>query len=185
MASDHDARVERISERIRVYEDFPKPGISFKDIFPLFQSPSLLNDVIAHFHEFMIKFNFNNIDVVVGLDARGFLLGPALAEKLNCSFAPIRKKGKLPGSTISVSYGLEYGKDTLELQKDSFKSKQNVVVIDDLMATGGTMNAACQLLQEVDVNIVACLCVVELTGLEGTKKLPAGATFNSIVQYEF
>jgi len=184
MASDDSARIQRISERIRIYPDFPKPGISFKDIFPLFQSPSLLDDMISHFHEVIEKLAIH-VDVVVGLDARGFLLGPALAEKLNCSFAPIRKKEKLPGSTISQSYGLEYGKDTLELQKESFKAKQNVVVIDDLMATGGTMGAACQLLQQVDVNILLCLCVIELTGLEGIKKLPAGTAFNSILKYEY
>ena len=184
MDTDHEARKQRISERIRVYPDFPKPGISFKDIFPLFQSPSLLDDVIAIFQNYILKSNFK-IDAVVGLDARGFLFGPMLAEKLSCSFVPIRKKGKLPGETVSVSYGLEYGKDAVELQTDSLNSNQNVVVVDDLMATGGTMNAACQLLNKLDVNILLCLCVVELTGLKGINKLPPGTEFHSIVQYEF
>ncbi|CAK8697220.1 adenine phosphoribosyltransferase-like [Clavelina lepadiformis] len=181
--------VTGVKNRIRVYPDFPKKGILFYDIFPLFQTPSLLNDVVRLFVQRLQPSDTSNeqqaIDVVVGLDSRGFLFGPSLANHLDASFVPIRKKGKLPGEKYSVSYSLEYGVDALEIQADSIKSGQRVVIVDDLMATGGTMSAACKLVQQLGGIIKECQCVIELTGLKGVEKLPDGVPSYSIVQYEF
>lgn len=175
---------EKIKQRIKIYEDFPKKGISFKDIFPLFQAPALTDDVI-NLMEMHCKSLCAKIDAVIGLDSRGFLLAPMLAQKLNTSFLPIRKKGKLPGETFSQSYDLEYGSDELQIQKNALPKGSSVVIVDDLMATGGTMEAACKLCEKAEINVLSAICVVELTGLKGTEKLSKGTQFYSIVQYEF
>jgi len=175
---------EKIRQRIKIYEDFPKKGISFKDIFPLFQTPSLINDVIK-LMEKHCKSLCTNIDAVIGIDSRGFLMGPMLAQQLGTSFVPIRKKGKLPGDTFSQSYDLEYGNDELQIQKYALKKGSKVVIVDDLMATGGTMEAACKLSEKAELEVLSSLCVVELTGLKGIEKLPKGTQFYSIVKYEY
>jgi len=175
---------EKIKQRIKIYEDFPKKGISFKDIFPLFQAPALTSDVIS-LMETHCKSLCTKIDAVIGLDSRGFLLAPMLAQQLNTSFVPIRKKGKLPGETFSQSYDLEYGSDELQMQKNALSKGSKVVIVDDLMATGGTMEAACKLCEKAELNVLSALCVVELTGLKGTEKLSKDTQFYSIVQYEF
>lgn len=175
-----------LKSRIAVIENFPKPNISFKDIFPLLQTPSLLPDIIdAFYQQFTTKFGNTKVTAVVGLDARGFLFGPLLALKINASFVPLRKAGKLPGNVISESYSLEYGEATLEIQTNAIKKGDNVLIVDDLLATGGTMACACNLLQKCGAQVLQCMCVIELTGLNGVKKLPENSNFYSLVQYEF
>lgn len=181
---DEDKRIDQIKNRIRSYEDFPKKGINFKDIFPLFQHPSLLPDVTELMFEHVSK-SYQNIkvDCVFGLDARGFLIGPQLALKLNCSFLPIRKKGKLPGEVIGVTYELEYGNDTIELQNEFAAEAKNCIIVDDLMATGGTMLAACNLVEKCNVNILCCYCILHSIDLKGENRLPKHVLFKSLVKY--
>jgi len=177
---------EQIKNRITIYPNFPKEGIDFKDVFPLFETPSLLDGVIELFAKnCKAAHSEKEIHAVIGLDARGFLFGPQLAKALGCSFVPARKKGKLPGKTISQAYTLEYGQDQLEVQQNPRLEGKNVVIVDDLMATGGTMVAACSLAEKANYNVLSCLTVVELTGLKGKDKLPEGVDFYSITQYEF
>lgn len=174
-----------IESRIVVYSDFPKPGIKFKDIFPLFQHPSLCDKVVQLFYETLQeKHNSKKINAVLGLDSRGFLFAPPLAAKLGATFIPIRKKGKLPGKVISSTFSLEYGEDTIEVQEGPLTQGQNVVIVDDILATGGTMAAACELVKQLNVNLVECLVVIELTGLNGRRLLGNNSLY-SIVQNEF
>merc|ERR1712080_709528 len=123
--------------------DFPKPGIIFKDMFPLLANPEAFSDLIDTFAD---KIKDKNIDYIIGLESRGFLLGTPLAVKCNIPFIPIRKKGKLPGKCHQIEYALEYGSDIFEMQEAAISKKNaNILIIDDLLATGGTLNAACQL----------------------------------------
>ena len=178
--------VERLKSRIAIFHNFPKPNVVFKDIFPLLAKPSLLPDIIDAFYEYVSNNHKDiTIDAVVGLDARGFLFGPLLASKLNASFVPLRKKGKLPGEVIGEIYSLEYGEAALEIQVDAIKKGHKVIIIDDLLATGGTMACACNLLEKCKAEIIQSFCVIELTGLNGVKKLPNNVSFFSLVQYEF
>ncbi|KAJ1975491.1 adenine phosphoribosyltransferase [Dimargaris xerosporica] len=131
-----------IRSLLRTIPDFPKKGIQFIDIFPLFQNPAAVKMVIDHIVSHVTTTISEPIDVIVGLDARGFLFGPLVAQQLGVAFAPVRKQGKLPGSTVQVSYAKEYGEDVLEMEADSIQAGQNVLVIDDLMATGGSARAA-------------------------------------------
>ncbi|KAI8520120.1 hypothetical protein Bbelb_033770 [Branchiostoma belcheri] len=164
------ARIDRLKAHIPTVPDFPKPGILFWDIMPIMQNPEVLSDSVSLLEEH-IKESGIKVDVVVGLEARGFLFGPLLALRLNCAFVPVRKAGKLPGETVKCSYTLEYGKDTVEVQKNSIKPNQNVLIVDDLIATGGTMAGACQLMESMQANIVECLAVVELDDLKGRDKI--------------
>uniref|UniRef100_H2ZE88 Adenine phosphoribosyltransferase n=1 Tax=Ciona savignyi TaxID=51511 RepID=H2ZE88_CIOSA len=180
-----DPRIAAVKSRIPVFPDFPKPGIQFYDIFSLFQQPSLCSDVVDLFYEhFISKYPSTKIDAVLGLDARGFLFAPPLAEKFKANFVPVRKSGKLPGVVASCSYSLEYGEAEIEIQEHALQKGQNVIIVDDLMATGGTMSTACLLAQNMNVNVIQCQCVIELTGLNGVKQLPEGTDMYSIVQFE-
>ncbi|XP_078577142.1 adenine phosphoribosyltransferase-like isoform X1 [Branchiostoma floridae x Branchiostoma japonicum] len=164
------ARVDRIRSFIRTCPDFPKPGIPFKDIMPIVQNPDVFFDTIALLEEH-VKETGAKVDVVAGLEARGFLFGPPLALRLKCAFVPIRKAGKLPGETVKCSYALEYGQDTIEIQRTAVHPNQNVVIVDDLIATGGTMAGACTLLETVQANVVGGLAVVELDYLKGRENI--------------
>lgn len=124
------------------------------------------------------------IDVIVGIESRGYYFGLLVAHLLEIPFVPIRKAGKLPGVTVGLEYGLEYGKDKIEIQIDSIKEGDRVAVIDDLMATGGTMSAACELLQNIKAEIVECHCLIELVGLKGREKLPKDVNFYSLIQFD-
>ena len=178
--------VERLKNRIAIFHNFPKPNVAFKDIFPLLAKPSLLPDIIDAFYEYVLNNHKDiTIDAVVGLDARGFLFGPLLALKLNASFVPLRKKGKLPGEVIGEIYSLEYGEAAMEIQVDAVKKGHKVIIIDDLLATGGTMACACNLLEKCNAEIIQSFCVIELTGLNGVEKLPNNVSLFSLVQYEF
>ena len=153
---------------IRDVPDFPKPGILFKDITPL------LGDVVA-FRETIARmadpFRGQKIDSLIAAEARGFIFAAPLAMELGAGFVPVRKPGKLPYDRHSFSYELEYGSDTLEMHKDAVKPGQRVLVVDDLLATGGTVSACCKLLENMDVEIVGCLLCIELAALAGRTKL--------------
>ena len=153
---------------IRNISDFPKKGIVFKDITPLLSNKKLYNSLMN-----TIKNRYKNykIDKVVGIEARGFILGSALAVLLNCGFTPIRKKGKLPFKTFSETYDLEYGKDTLEIHNDAFNKNDNIIIVDDVLATGGTIKASFKLLQNFEINIIETFFLIEILKLEGEKNL--------------
>lgn len=167
---------------VREFPDFPSPGICFRDITPILKDPAAFSAAIDLFESY-IRENFPKVDVIAGLDSRGFLFGPALAQRFGIGFVLIRKKGKLPGPTLSVSYSLEYGKAEIEIQTDAVDPGQKVVIIDDLLATGGTMAAACELLKKKNADILACLVAIELTSLKGAEKLKPYPV-HALLQYD-
>jgi adenine phosphoribosyltransferase len=157
-----------IEGRIRDVPDFPKPGIVFKDITPLLQDPSSFAATIDALAESVAEHRF---DLVCGIESRGFLFGASLAKELGKGFIPIRKPGKLPWKTASESYELEYGTDTIEIHVDAASGGTRVLMVDDLLATGGTMAAALKLVRKIGGAPVACAFVIELAFLHGRKKL--------------
>lgn len=170
-----------LKSKIRVIEDFPKKGISFKDVTTLLQDKEAFKYTIDELKEYLQD---KNIDVIVGPEARGFLFGAPLAYALGAAFVPVRKKGKLPYDTICISYDLEYGKDELEIHKDAIKKGQRVAIIDDLLATGGTIGSVAKLVEQVGGEVVSIDFVIELTELAGRDKLK-GYDVNSLVQYPY
>jgi adenine phosphoribosyltransferase len=164
---------------IRDIPDFPKPGIIFKDITPLLNNPDAFKksvDLLAK------NFKKEKIDHVVAVEARGFIFGSILAQKLGAGFVPIRKKGKLPYKTKSVSYQLEYGTDTLEMHEDAVKPNSRVLIVDDVLATGGTVKAVTELLKEQTAQIVGIAFVIELKFLKGRAKLKDYPVY-SVIKY--
>ncbi|WP_026839552.1 adenine phosphoribosyltransferase [Gillisia sp. JM1] len=157
-----------LNKYIREIPNFPKEGIKYKDITPLLRSPEAIKESVAQFLELI---GDEKIDKVVGIESRGFLFGMLLAEKLNAGFVPIRKPGKLPAETYSEVYELEYGKDTLEIHCDAIQKGERIILHDDVLATGGTARAACDLVKKMGAEIVQCNFLVELTFLNGRKKL--------------
>lgn len=153
---------------IRAAPDFPKKGILFRDITPLLENPVVLEEVVEAFSD---TWTSVGIDAIVALDARGFIFGGALAINMCLPLVLMRKKGKLPGPTESISYGLEYGIDTLEVRADSIKPGMRVLVIDDLLATGGTARAACLLAERLGATVAGCAFVIELLWLGGREAL--------------
>ncbi|CAG0913057.1 unnamed protein product [Notodromas monacha] len=156
---------------VKEYPDFPKPGITFRDVFPMFSDPQALQSLVDACVDIVSR--GSRPDVILGVESRGFLLAPLIAYKLGIGFAPVRKVGKLPGRTACESYDLEYGQDSIEVQVDSFKPGQNVVVLDDLIATGGTLSATCKLAKKLGANVISCLTIVELKDLGGRAKIDA------------
>lgn len=160
--------VDALAEKIRKIPNWPQDGILFHDITPVLQSPEyfrLLVDLLTY------RYMGQQIDTVAGLDARGFIIGAALAYQLNVGFVPIRKKGKLPYETISQSYALEYGEATVEIHKDAIKTGARVLLVDDLVATGGTMLAGVELIRRLGGNVVEACAILEFTDLEGAQKI--------------
>ncbi|MGJ8714567.1 MAG: adenine phosphoribosyltransferase [Maribacter stanieri] len=153
---------------IRDVPNFPKEGVIFKDITLLLQNPNALKETTSALFELL---EGQKIDKVVGMESRGFIFGPLLAQKLNAGFVPIRKPGKLPSETLSETYDLEYGTDTLEIHFDAIKKGDKVLVHDDVLATGGTANAACKLIERLGGVIVQCNFLIELTFLNGVSKV--------------
>ena len=154
----------------------------FRDITTLLKDPVGLKFCIQ---DFVQKYNGKNIDIVVGIDSRGFILGGALAYSLGKGFVPVRKKGKLPAETESEEYELEYGKDKIEIHKDAIQKGQKVLIIDDLVATGGTMLATAKLIKKLGGEIIECACIVDLPDLKGSKKLKeAGLNFYAQTFFE-
>ncbi len=161
---------EFIRSQIRTVPDWPQPGVMFRDITPLMQNPKTFRVLIDRFmHRYMDR----NIDLVAGIDARGFILGSVLAYNLNRGFVPIRKKGKLPFDTIGEDYSLEYGTATVEVHADAAQPGQRVLLIDDLIATGGTMLAGARLLQRLGAEVVEAAAIVDLPDLGGSSRLRA------------
>ncbi|XP_046450913.1 adenine phosphoribosyltransferase-like [Daphnia pulex] len=169
----YDSTLSDLKDKIKSYPDFPKEGIIFRDIFSILRDPACLKSVIDLMVAKIEKLKWNDVDVIVGLESRGFILAPLLAVKLNAGFVPIRKKGRLPGVCKEIAYTLEYRSDVLEIQEDSISQGQRVLVIDDLIATGGSLGATCKLLKGLDAKVVGCLVLLELDQLEGSKNVDA------------
>ncbi len=160
--------VPELMQGIRNIPDFPKPGIQFKDITPLLADPRLYAGSIELLTQ---NFKPGSVDAIVGIDARGFIFAAAAALKLQCGFIPVRKKGKLPFQTFEESYDLEYGSNTIAIHVDALKKGSRVLLIDDLLATGGTALAAANLMKHIGVEILEMNFVIELSFLEGRKRL--------------
>lgn len=169
-----------LKEKIRVIEGFPKEGISFKDITTLVADGEAFKESIDRIAEHLRD---KNVDVILGPEARGFIFGVPVAYALGVGFVPVRKKGKLPAETVSVDYSLEYGVDVLEIHKDAIKKGQRVAIVDDLLATGGTVDAVAKLVEKVGAEVVALDFAIELTVLRGRDKLE-GYEIMSLVQYD-
>ncbi len=168
-----------LREYVRDVPDFPKPGILFRDITPLLASSVAFEAAIDLF---AARYAELEIDTIVAAESRGFIFGAPLSLRLNASFVPIRKPGKLPYDKHSHSYDLEYGSDTLEIHSDAIARGQRVLVIDDLLATGGTVEACVKLLENFSAEIVECAFCIHLSGLEGEKKLEPHSVF-SLLEY--
>ncbi len=172
---------DKIKSAIRDIPDFPKPGILFKDITPIFLDAKLCKEIV---NAFIDQLNNNYPDAILAVESRGFLFGPMIAQRLNIPFIPVRKKGKLPGETISKIYDLEYGTAEIEIHKGHLKQGWNVMIHDDLLATGGTASAAAELAIEVGCSIHSFSFMVNLSFLNGEKKLsPFSEDINSLVIY--
>jgi adenine phosphoribosyltransferase len=171
--------VAELRSKIRDIPDFPRQGIVFRDIMPLLADPQSLRETIDALAEFAEP---RKPDIVLGAEARGFILGGALAYRLGCGFVAARKPGKLPWETVSAQYELEYGVDSLELHSDAITDGASVLVHDDLLATGGTARAKCNLVEELGGEVVGLAFVIELTFLNGREKL-AGYDVHSLIQY--
>ena len=171
--------MKKIEEYVRSIPDFPEPGIIFRDVTSVLQDADGLQLAIDSMQEKLAGVDF---DVVVGPESRGFIFGVPIAYNLHKPFIPIRKKGKLPCETVSVEYALEYGTAELEIHKDAIHEGQKVVIIDDLMATGGTTEAMIKLVESLGGTVVKTVFLMELAGLEGRKKL-AGQDVDSVIIY--
>jgi len=168
-----------LKSSIRAVEDWPKKGVSFKDITTMLKDPELLK---ASIKEMSSPFRNDKVDIVVGPESRGFIFGVPVAVELNAGFVPVRKKGKLPAKTVSASYELEYGSDTLEMHEDGIRKGQRVLIVDDLLATGGTISAVIEMCERLGAVIVGLSFMIELEFLNGREKLK-GRRVNSIVKY--
>lgn len=161
-------QLEKIKAAIRDVPDFPKKGILFKDITTILNKPQQFNDVSDLLYN---AIKSKNVDYVVGIEARGFIFGSVLADRLACGFVPIRKPGKLPAETYQAEYELEYGTDKLEIHRDAFPQGKNIVLMDDLLATGGTAAAATELVEKAGGTVVKILFLIELGFLNGIEKI--------------
>lgn len=166
-----------LKKYIRDIQDFPKPGIGFKDITPLLINPIVRKETLAIL---LSELSNQKMDKVIGVESRGFFFGMLLAEKLNAGFVPVRKPKKLPYQTISASYDLEYGSDTLEIHIDAIKKGDKVLIHDDVLATGGTAKAVCELVEQLGGEIVQVNFLMELSFLNGREKLSKHAIFSAI-----
>ncbi|XP_059641434.1 adenine phosphoribosyltransferase 5 [Cornus florida] len=163
-----DPRLQAISEAITVVPDFPKPGIMFQDITTLLLNHKAFKDTVDIFVD---RYRHMDISVVAGIEARGFMFGPSIALAIGAKFVPLRKPRKLPGKVISEAYELEYGTDCLEMHVGAVQPGERVVVIDDLVATGGTLSAAIRLLERMGAEVVECACVIGLPEVKGQRRL--------------
>lgn len=172
--------MKKMEEYIRCIPDFPEPGIMFRDVTSVLQDAEGLKLAIDSMIKILDDVDF---DVVAGTESRGFIFGVPVAYAMGKAFVPVRKKGKLPCETVSEKYALEYGFAEIEMHKDSIKPGQKVVLIDDLIATGGTIEAAIKLVERLGGEVVKIVCLMELAGLEGRRKLE-GYDFEAVVTYE-
>ena len=180
MSTQKNINCEPLKQLIRTVPDFPKPGILFYDITTLLKDKTGFAQLIDAFAAHYIG---KDIDVVLGIEARGFIFGPALAYRLNAGFVPVRKPKKLPAPTAKVSYDLEYGTDSLEIHLDAIQPGQRVLIVDDLLATGGTMQATVQLVEKLGGEIVGIGFAIELDFLKGRNKFPSFEVF-SLLHYD-
>ncbi|MEM9298477.1 MAG: adenine phosphoribosyltransferase [Bacteroidota bacterium] len=173
--------VDKVKSKIRDVKDFPKPGIIFKDVTPLLSDPQLCVEIV---NALANHWQHRRVDAVVGIESRGFLFGMLLAQSMEVPFIPVRKQGKLPWNTISHSYALEYGEATVEVHTDSIDPNWNVLVHDDLLATGGTADAAAELIKKLKGTVAGFSFLVELEFLEGKTKLNEHNTeIRSLIYY--
>ncbi len=171
---------ERLRSAVRDVPDFPKPGIIFKDITPILADRALFSLALDQLVE---SVDSAQVDKIVGIDARGFIFGAAVADRLNAGFIPMRKKGKLPHQTESCAYSLEYGDATIEVHRDAFAPGEKLFLVDDLLATGGTAGAAVELIEKLGGNLIAVSFLIELTFLKGREKLDPAVPIHAIIQY--
>ena len=172
--------MKKLEEYVRSIPDFPEPGIIFRDITTILQDPDGLHLAIQSMQD---KLKDTEFDVVVGTESRGFIFGEPIAYNLHKAFVPVRKKGKLPCETVSMEYDLEYGSAVIEMHKDSIKPGQKVVLVDDLVATGGTIEAAIKLVEELGGEVVKVVFLMELAGLKGRERLK-GYEVESVLCYD-
>jgi adenine phosphoribosyltransferase len=170
---------EQLRALIRDVPDFPQPGVIFKDITPLLADPEAFSTVVD---TIVVQFGRGNVDKVVGIEARGFIIAAPVAYHFNAGFVPVRKAGKLPWESESESYELEYGQETLEIHRDAFEHGERVLIVDDVLATGGTASATARLVERAGAKVVGIACIIELTFLHGREKLGA-LDFFSLIQY--
>lgn len=168
-----------LKEHIAEIADFPRPGILFYDISPLLAHPEAWQETVRQLTEAVTP---HQPDILAGIESRGFLVAAPLALSLGLGFVMLRKQGKLPGKTVPYTYDLEYGSDTIEIQANAIQPGQRVVLLDDLLATGGTMNAACQLLRKVGADVRAGACIIELSFLKGRSRLDIPVT--TLISYD-
>lgn len=168
-----------LKRRIRSVPDFPKPGILFYDITTLLQDPAGFRMAID---SMATPFIGQGVQVVIGIESRGFILGSAVADRLGAGFSPVRKPGKLPSKTMRAAYELEYGADALEIHHDAVQPGQRVLIVDDLLATGGTAKATCDLVRQLDADVAAVACLIELTFLNGRARLD-GERLHTVLKY--
>lgn len=167
-----------LKDTIRSIPDFPKSGILFRDITTLLKDAAAFQEVLDRLAE---RYAAQRLDIIAGIEARGFIFGAALAARLRTGFVPIRKPGKLPAKTYSAQYELEYGTDRIEMHVDGVRQGERVLLVDDLLATGGTMQAACSLIEQAGGSIVECAFVIELADLKGREKLTGRPVYSMIV----
>jgi len=172
--------MKKIEDYVRSIPDFPEPGIIFRDVTSILQDKDGLKLAIDQMQELIKDLDF---DTIVGPESRGFIFGVPLAYNLNKAFVPIRKKGKLPGETISMEYSLEYGQATIEMHRDAIKPGQRIVIVDDLIATGGTIEAITKLIEQLGGVVVKIIFLMELKGLNGRAKLDK-YDVDAVIQYE-
>lgn len=172
--------IEQVKEKIRAVPNFPKEGIIFRDITTGLKDAKTMKFMVDYLCD---QYSNCKIDYIAGIESRGFIFGMPMAYKLNCGFVPIRKPNKLPAETIKESYDLEYGSDTIEMHADSFEKGANVLVVDDLLATGGTAKAACNLIKKAGGNLVGAAFLIELCDLKGREKLENCGKIVSMLQY--
>jgi adenine phosphoribosyltransferase len=171
-----------IKSRIRTIPHYPKQGIMFRDFTTLLKDPVGLRMMI---HEFVNRYTDKKIDKVAGIESRGFIVGAPLAYLLGVGFVPVRKKGKLPAETLSHEYELEYGTDCIEIHTDAIQPGEQILLVDDLLATGGTAEAACHLIKQMEAEIVECAFVIDLPDIGGRKRLEdAGHTVFALTEFE-
>jgi len=173
---------ETLEAAIRSIPDYPKPGIVFRDITTLLGNASAFRRAID---ELVHPYAGTKIDKIAGVEARGFILGGAMSHQLSAGFVPIRKKGKLPHETVRIAYSLEYGVDEMEMHKDAVKAGEKVILVDDLIATGGTAEGAVKLLQQMGADVVAACFVIDLPDLGGRRKIEAlGVPVRTLIEFE-
>lgn len=174
-----ETRIERLRGLVHGVPDFPKPGILFRDITPVLADAGAFSDAISAMTEPFLE---SGIDAVIGIESRGFVFGAPIALRLGAGFIPVRKPGKLPRATERVEYALEYGSDALEMHSDALAAKRKVLLVDDVIATGGTAKASVELVRRLGTEVVAAAFFVELTFLKGSEQLP-GLRVESVLKY--